>query len=95
MFLGFSLSLIFAVLCWHSLMSKEYTQQLLQNYEVSTELRPIKSFTCVYSTLWCTCFSNNRGGCTVGCSPNTFQTLYNQTHCPEVDNYVLAGFHQN
>lgn len=48
-------------------------------------------FTCTYGGLWCACYSNNRGGCTVGCSPSIYQTLYNQTGCPQKEQFFLVG----
>ena len=49
-------------------------------------------YTCHYAGMWCTCFANNQGGCSVGCSPNVYKTRYNQTSCPTVSNFILAGF---
>ena len=62
----------------------------LQNTNMNTKSNP--TYTCVYSGLWCSCYTNNQGGCSVGCSPNAYHTLYNQTACPRLQNFMLAGF---
>ena len=49
-------------------------------------------YTCVYSGLWCSCYSNNNGGCSVGCSPSAYYTLHNKTSCPQMEDFMLAGF---
>lgn len=49
-------------------------------------------YTCHYAGMWCTCFANNQGGCSVGCSPNVYKTIVNQTSCPQLSNFILAGF---
>ena len=64
------------------------------NSQVATlqprQLTPL--YTCHYAGMWCTCFANNQGGCSVGCSPNVYKTRYNQTSCPTLSNFILAGF---
>jgi hypothetical protein len=65
-------------------------------YRESTDLATLESygnmrFTCTYSGLWCSCYTNNQGGCSVGCSPNAYLTLHNQTGCPQRKNFFLAG----
>lgn len=64
------------------------------NDEESNELAIFKfhRYTCTYAGMWCSCYANNRGGCSVGCSPNVYRILYNQTDCPQLDNLILAGF---
>ena len=56
----------------------------------------IKTYDCTYAGLWCSCYTNNKGGCSggcsVGCSPSTYKTLYNQTSCPQIEDFILAGF---
>ena len=51
-----------------------------------------RTFTCEYAGLWCSCYTNDRNGCTVSCSPTIYKKIYNQTSCPPLDNFVLAGF---
>ena len=53
---------------------------------------PPNTYTCHYAGMWCTCFANNNGGCSVGCSPNVYKTLFNQTSCPQLSSFILAGF---
>ena len=48
-------------------------------------------FSCTYGGLWCECYTNNRGGCSVGCSPGIYQTWHNQTGCPQRENFFLVG----
>lgn len=48
-------------------------------------------FSCTYGGLWCECYTNNRGGCSVGCSPGIYQTWENQTGCPQRENFFLVG----
>lgn len=55
-------------------------------------LVPSHLYNCHYAGLWCTCYTNNRGGCTVGCNPNIYKTVVNQTSCPQVSDFILAGF---
>ena len=49
-------------------------------------------FVCHYAGMWCSCYANSRGGCAVSCSPNVYKVLYNQTDCPQLLNFILAGF---
>lgn len=52
-----------------------------------------KNYTCEYAGLWCTCYLNGKNGCSVSCSPTIRKKVYNQTSCPPLENFVLAGFH--
>ena len=65
---------------------------ILTNIAESYIYSPVTLYNCDYSGMWCSCYTNNRGGCSVGCSPNTYFVLYNQTSCPQVENFVLSGF---
>lgn len=57
----------------------------------SENLKTIK-YNCNYAGMWCSCQTHNNGGCSLGCSPNIYRTLYNQTSCPQLDYLILAGF---
>ena len=65
-----------------------------KNFKKSVELVVLKTnrYKCTYAGLWCACYTNNRGGCSVGCCPNTYKILYNQSECFPLDNFVLSGF---
>ena len=74
-------------------MALQFLPVLEEYYRVTDLVDPERTgkFTCTYSGLWCSCYTNNRGGCSVGCSPNAYLTLYNQTGCPQRENFFLAG----
>ena len=55
---------------------------------------PVKNlYNCSYAGLSCGCFFiNNQGGCSISCRPTVYKVLYNQTSCPKLNNFILAGF---
>jgi hypothetical protein len=68
------------------------TNTSLVNVPTTILRSPAPVYTCHYAGMWCTCFTNNHGGCSVGCSPNVYKTRYNQTSCPQLTSFILAGF---
>ena len=54
-----------------------------------------QKYDCEYAGLWCSCYTNDKNGCSVSCSPAIYKTIYNQTSCPAFENFVLAGFNKS
>ena len=70
----------------------KYNNRLFPSKELVTYSKIQKIYKCVYAGLWCECQAKRGGGCMVGCSTNTYFTLFNKTSCPQFENFVLAGF---
>ena len=85
----FNLSLLLVYLNWESV---RYNNYLFPSTALSEFGKTYGRFDCHYAKLWCSCRTNYQGGCEVGCSPNTYFTLHNQTSCNKLNDYVLSSF---
>ena len=73
------LAFVAIILAMYTFLEKDF-----EEYEIR--------YNCTYVGLWCSCYTKNNGGCSVGCSPNIYKTLYNQPDCPQISDLTLAGF---
>jgi len=92
---NFILSWLFVYILLETLI-REKTEFLVMKNSTDSEnslvLKTVKGkYNCHYAQLACGCYSKY-GGCGVTCSPTYSYTLYNQTSCPKLQNYFLAGF---
>ena len=96
--LAFRMLVISIVLQTYPMWSEfVFQSNLFKNDSNSTDLAVLNNnigdlrFSCTYGGLWCECYTNNRGGCSVGCSPGIYQTWHNQSGCPQRENFFLVG----
>jgi hypothetical protein len=86
-------SFIVSLMTMDASLKNGYISNFLDNYtQTNGQTMNTQTFNCVYSSLHCACYSNNGGGCSVGCSPQRYFSLYNQTSCPQLKNFMLSGF---
>ena len=84
-----ALALLVAYLNYESVQYNFNLTGFNNSYKINSD-NPL--YNCTYAGLWCTCFTRKGGGCTVGCSPNTYYKLTLKKECPQVSDFVLSSF---